>query len=120
MVSGAWATTRVGVALLAVAAASAAALLGALVARSPGQAIFLAILVATAVAAAGSLWCARWAYRRWRAASRAAGAEGPGDPNGGGENVAAGLLAAAGLWLSLLSLVTVLFVGLPALVLPTC
>ena len=71
-------------------------------------------LAATAAAAAAALACATWWYRRWRA--------------GGAEPVAGeatdrdrgGTLAFTGFLLSLLSVVTILFVGLPALVLPSC
>jgi hypothetical protein len=58
-------------------------------------------LAATALAALACLASARWGWRRWRAGQEAA-------------------LAFAGFLLSLLGLVTVLFVGLPALVLPAC
>jgi hypothetical protein len=78
-------------------------------------------LSATAIAAGASLGCAGWAYRRWRASGREPAADDAGglpgdrrDPDGGGP------LAFAGFLLSLLSLVAVLFVGLPALVLPAC
>ena len=78
-------------------------------------------LVATAVAAVASLWCARWAYRRWRAGSPAAGGDGPGGPAVDGESADSGrLLTFVGFLLSLLSFVIVLFVGLPALVLSSC
>ncbi len=63
-------------------------------------------LIATAVAAAASLWVALWAYRRWRANDQ--------------EHDPGGSLAFAGFLLSLLSFVSVLFVGLPALFLPAC
>jgi hypothetical protein len=78
-------------------------------------------LAATAAAAAAALACATWWYRRWRtseqepAASSAAAEGGRLQEHGGGE-----ALAFAGFLLSLLSVVTVLFVGLPALVLPSC
>jgi hypothetical protein len=78
-------------------------------------------LAATAAAAAAALACAAWWYRRWRAseqepaASSAAAEGGRLQEHGGGET-----LAFAGFLLSLLSVVTVLFVGLPALVLPSC
>lgn len=72
-------------------------------------------LVATAVGALGCLAAAGWAYRRWRA-DRRERAEGPGlEPADQG-----GSLAFAGFLLSLLGFVAVLFVGLPALVLPGC
>lgn len=76
-------------------------------------------LAATAAAALACLWSARWSWRRWRAGQEAAGDGGGHSANldgpGGG-----GALAFAGFLLSLLGLVTVLFVGLPALVLPAC
>ena len=76
-------------------------------------------LVATAVAAVASLWCARWAYRRWRAGSRAAGGDAPDGPAADDAD-SARLLNVAGCVLSLFSVVIVLFVGLPALVLSSC
>jgi hypothetical protein len=68
-------------------------------------------LVATALAALACLGSARWGWRRWRAGQEAA------DPDGAGWG---GSLAFAGLLMSLLGLVTVLFVGVPAVVLPAC
>lgn len=78
-------------------------------------------LAATAVAALAALACAWWSYRRWHASSNEPEADDarglpagvPGDEHGGS-------LAFIGLLLSLLSFVTILFVGLPALVLPSC
>lgn len=72
-------------------------------------------LVATAVAALGCLAVAGWNFRRWRAA-QADGQDGPGfePPDRGG------VLAMAGCAMALLGVVTVLFVGLPAVVLSTC
>jgi hypothetical protein len=69
-------------------------------------------LVATAVAALACLAAAAWNYRRWRASQHEAGDLG--QPGRGGS------LAFAGFLLSLLGMVTVLFVGLPALALPAC
>jgi hypothetical protein len=69
-------------------------------------------LVATAVAALACLASATWSYRRWRASQHEAGDLG--QPGRGGS------LAFAGFLLSLLGMVTVLFVGLPALALPAC
>jgi hypothetical protein len=63
----------------------------------------VATLAATAAAAAAALACAGWSYRRWRASEHEGGA-----------------LAFAGFLLSLLSFVTILAVGLPALFLPSC
>lgn len=72
-------------------------------------------LAGTGVAALACLAAAGWAYRRWRA-DRRERAEGPGlEPSDPG-----GSLAFAGILLSLLGFVAVLFVGLPALVLPGC
>lgn len=72
-------------------------------------------LAATAVAALACLATAGWGYRRWRA-DRQERPEGAGleplDP--------AGSLAFAGILLSLMGFVAVLFVGLPALALPAC
>jgi hypothetical protein len=78
-------------------------------------------LGATVVAALGCLWCATWAWRRWRTRART-------QPWGVTDDLSAdlehgdrdGLLAFAGFLLSVLSFVSVLFVGLPALVLPAC
>lgn len=66
-------------------------------------------LVATAVAAVACTAAAAWAHRRWR--SR---------PDEAAELVDHDPFAFLGLLLSLLSLVTVLIVGLPALVLQAC
>ena len=63
-------------------------------------------LAATAVAAGVCLGLAAWARRRWRRGGEGADRD--------------GTLAFAGLLLSLLSFVTVLLVGLPALVLSAC
>jgi len=72
-------------------------------------------LAATVVAALACLASAAWGYRRWRA-DRAEAADGAGlePPDLGGR------LAFAGWLMSLLGVVTVLLVGLPALVLPAC
>jgi hypothetical protein len=79
-------------------------------------------LVTTAVAALACAGTAAWGYRRWR--GRAGDdTNGPGDAGGGpGAGVAdrGGSLAFIGLLLSLLGLVSILLVGLPALVLPAC
>jgi hypothetical protein len=88
-------------------------------------------LTATAVAAAAALASAAWAYRRWRAgrSARAAGeaderADGPDGeeerPREFDDHDLGGSLALAGCMLSLLAFVMVLFVGLPAAVLPSC
>jgi hypothetical protein len=78
-------------------------------------------LAATAVAAAAALACAGWSYRHWRASEHQPAADEAGDLAGGlTERDRGGTLAFAGFLLSLLSVVTILFVGLPALVLPSC
>ena len=78
-------------------------------------------LAATAAAAAAALGCAMWWYRRWRASEHEAVADEAADLAGdhAGED-RGGTLAFPGFLLSLLSVVTILFVGLPALVLPSC
>jgi hypothetical protein len=90
-------------------------------------------LAATAVAAAGALACTAWAYRRWQANRAEAAAREAADRSGEGAGEGAeprradiddrdrgGALLLAGAMLSLLAFVMVLFVGLPALVLPSC
>jgi hypothetical protein len=69
-------------------------------------------LAATAAAAVASVACAWWAYRRWRPRNHEPATDEGGDRGGS--------LAFAGFLLSLLSFVMVLFVGVPALVLPSC
>jgi hypothetical protein len=78
-------------------------------------------VAATVVAALACVWTAAWTWRRWRFRPRT-------QPWGATDDLAAdldqgdrdGLLSFAGFLLSVLSLVSVLFVGLPALVLPAC
>jgi hypothetical protein len=78
-------------------------------------------LAATAAAAAAALGCATWWYRRWRASEHEPAADEAGDLAGGVTDHDRGWsLAFTGFLLSLLSVVTILFVGLPALVLPSC
>jgi hypothetical protein len=73
-------------------------------------------LVTTAIAALACLACAGWGYRRWRAGQQAPAAEASGlEPID-----RRGSLAFAGFLLSLLGVVEVLLVGLPALFLPAC
>ena len=70
-------------------------------------------LVTTVVAALACLATAAWGYRRWRRRAGDGGSGGqPADPGGS--------LAFAGFLMSLLGVVTILLVGLPALVLPAC
>ena len=76
-------------------------------------------LAATVVAAAAALACAGWSYRRWRARTSEPAADEAADLAGGLTD-RGGTLAFAGFLLSLLSVVTILAVGLPALVLPSC
>jgi hypothetical protein len=78
-------------------------------------------LAATAAAAAAALACASWWYRRWRASEHQPAADEAADLAGGlTDRDRGGTLAFAGFLLSLLSVVAVLFVGLPAMVLPSC
>jgi hypothetical protein len=74
-------------------------------------------LAAAAAAAAAALACAGWSYRRWRASEHEPAADESGDHQ---HRDRGGTLAFAGYLLSLLSVVTILFVGLPALFLPSC
>ena len=77
-------------------------------------------LAATAAAAVAALACAGWSWRRWRTNAEAAADE-AGDLAGGHQHRdRGGTLAFAGFLLSLLSFVTILAVGLPALFLPSC
>jgi hypothetical protein len=78
-------------------------------------------LAATAAAAAAALACARWSWRRWRASEHEPAADEAADLAGSlQDRDRGGTLAFAGFLLSLLSVVTILLVGLPALVLPSC
>ena len=78
-------------------------------------------LAATAAAAAAALGCATWWYRRWQASEHEPVADAAADPVGDRtDHDRAGTLAFTGFLLSLLSVLTILFVGLPALVLASC
>ena len=78
-------------------------------------------LAATAVAASAALGCAIWWYRRWRPSEHEPPVDHAGGLAGGlTDRHRGGTLAFAGFLLSLLSVVTILAVGLPALVLPSC
>ena len=78
-------------------------------------------LAATAAAAAAALGCATWWYRRWRASEHEPDADAAADPAGDRtDHHRGGTLAFTGFLLSLLSVLTILFVGLPALVLASC
>ncbi len=93
----------------------------------PGLTLFdppvpkIVTLAVTAVAVAAALACAHWSWRRWQAGAAKPDADEAGDLAGGHQDRdRGGTLAFAGFLLSLLSGVTILFVGLPALVLPSC
>jgi hypothetical protein len=95
--------------------------------EGPGLALFdppvpeVVTLAATAVAAVAALACAGWSWRRWREGAREPAADDAGDLAGGlADRDRGGTLAFAGFLLSLLSMVTILAVGVPALVLPSC
>ena len=78
-------------------------------------------LAATAAAAAGALGCATWWYRRWQASEHEPVADEAAEIAGDlSDRDRGGTLAFTGFLLSLLSVLTILFVGLPALVLPSC
>lgn len=89
--------------------------------EGPGLRVFnppvptVVTLAATAVAAVACLATAALAYRRWRARREQRSGDGGPEPVDHG-----GSLAFAGFVLSLLGAVQVLFVGVPALVLPAC
>ena len=74
-------------------------------------------LAATAAAAAAALGCATWWYRRWQASEHEPVADEAADLT---DQDPGGTLAFIGFLLSLLSIVAILFVGLPALVLLSC
>lgn len=81
----------------------------------------LVTLGATAAAAAGSLGFARWTYRRWRPAGTNSNQDPFEDATPESEErIADEAVAFGGFLLCLLSFVTILFVGLPALFLPAC
>jgi hypothetical protein len=78
-------------------------------------------LAATAAAAAAALGCATWWYRRWQASEDEPVVDEATDLAGDlTDHDGGGALAFTGFLLSLLSVVAILFVGLPALVLPSC
>ena len=74
-------------------------------------------LAATAAAAGAALACAGWSYRRWRASEHEPAADEASDHQ---DRDRGGTLAFAGYLLSLLSVITILAVGLPALFLSSC
>jgi hypothetical protein len=78
-------------------------------------------LAGTAAAVAAALACAHWSWRRWQADAAEPPADEAADLAGGHQDRDhGGTLAFAGFLLSLLSVATILFVGMPALVLPSC
>ncbi len=77
-------------------------------------------LVATIVAAVACLACAGWSHREWRTSRQRVASEAERPTGELDEHDRRESLAFAGMLLSLLGAVTVLFVGLPALVLPAC
>jgi len=79
----------------------------------------IATVVVTAVAAVASCASALWGYRRWRSGGPAEGARPPGHPPADhlADRAPVGFV---GFVLSMLSLVTVLVVGVPALLLEAC
>jgi hypothetical protein len=95
--------------------------------EGPGLRLFdppvpkIVTLAVTAAGAAAALACATWWSRRWRESEREPVAGEAADHAGGlTDRDRGGTLAFAGFLLSLLSVVTILFVGLPALVLASC
>lgn len=78
-------------------------------------------VVATVVAVVACLAVAWWEWRRWRVGAARTPREGALEqPEGMGDDRRGGPLALTGLLLALLSAVAVVFVGLPAVVLPGC
>lgn len=77
-------------------------------------------LVATVVAGLACLAVAWWEYRRWRTGQRPLPEERVDDVAGSGDPQTGGALAFTGLVIALISFMSVLFVGLPALVLASC
>jgi hypothetical protein len=78
-------------------------------------------LAATGAATVACVGFARWAYVRWRASEHERAADEARDLSGDLEDQdRGGSMAFVGLLLSLLFFVAILFVGLPALVLPAC
>ena len=77
-------------------------------------------LAVTAAAVAAALGCAGWSWRRWRTDAAEAADQAADIAGGLQDRDRGGTLAFAGFLLSLLSVATILFVGMPALVLPSC
>jgi hypothetical protein len=77
-------------------------------------------LVASAMGALVCLGLARWSFQRWRRAVARDGEVGPAVDGDVADTDGRGSLAFTGMLLSLLSCVTILFVGLPAPFLHAC
>ncbi len=77
-------------------------------------------LAATAVATIACAVIARWEYQRWQADRRPLSAEHADVVPESDDPQIGGALAFAGFLLAVVSLLSVLFVGLPAAVLPAC
>ena len=78
-------------------------------------------LAVTAAAVAAALACAGWSWRSWQAEAAEPPVDEAADLAGGHQDRdRGGTLAFAGFLLSVLSVATILFVGMPALVLPSC
>ena len=78
-------------------------------------------LVATVVAVAGCAWVTWWEYRMWRGGRRLGALDTPGGPPGGTDmDPDERPLAFVGVLLGLVSAMSVLFVGLPAIWLTGC
>ncbi len=77
-------------------------------------------LAATAVAAVACIGVAWWCWRQWRSVCEESVGRADHPGNGSHERYAGEVLPLGGFLMALLGLLTVLFVGLPALVLPSC
>jgi uncharacterized membrane protein YbhN (UPF0104 family) len=77
-------------------------------------------LVATAVATLACAAVARWEHQRWQAGRRPMAAEHHDEVPESDDPQIGGALAFTGFLLAVVSLLSVLFVGLPAAVLPPC
>ena len=92
----------------------------------PGLSVFdppaprVVTLVATAVAAVVCLAIAAWEYRRWQADERPLPEERIDEVAGAEDPQTGGALAFTGFLIAVVSFLSVLFVGLPALALASC
>ena len=80
----------------------------------------LTTIVTTPLAAIACLGAAFWAYRRWRGGTDTSAPVTDGRFRGSGDDERGGSLAFAGMLLSLVSFLSVLFVGVSALFLQPC